>query len=438
MKFLSPYIFTFALITSALAGDEDSPQAPRVTLESLVTQALAENPELKFYEAEIGVARGDRKQSGAWANPEFSGEIGRKRTRGDISAEGNAWAVSVMQTFEWPGRIGLRKAIADRQVQLAESGLEQFRAALASAVRQKGYALYAAQQRQAATNEVTARGEELVATIVQREPAGVAPLLETRAIEASVIKLRRSATEAAQEAQTALFELNQLRGKPIGAQLTIAEVNATFADLPPIGELLRRAGRDNFELKQREIELTRQGFKVRLSENEAWPSISLGPQFSHEKAGDKETTAGIGLSVPLPLWNRNGGNISAEKARLLQAETSLKLMQREVERKIRESASAYELHRKEMARWNPKVAEQLREAATLADRHYRLGAVPLATYLEVQQNSLEALEAVYATQADALKAHAEIELLTGASIPPGLRSQDRAPAATVLKNKTKK
>nr|MDQ3621503.1 TolC family protein [Verrucomicrobiota bacterium] len=304
--------------------------------------------------------------------------------------------------------------------------------------RQRAYALYAAQQRQAVTNEVTARGEELVATIVQREPAGVAPLLETRAIEASVIKLRRAATEAAQEAQTSLFELNQLRGKPVGEQLIIAEVNPTFAELPSVEELLRRAGRGNFELKQREIELTQQGFKVRLSENEAWPSISLGPQFSQEKAGEKESTAGVALSVPLPLWNRNTGNIQAEKARLLQAGTSLKLMQREVERKIRENAGAYELHRKEMARWNPKVAEQLREAATLADRHYRLGAVPLVTYLEVQQNSLEALEAIYATQADALKARAEIELLTGASIPPPLRARDSATATTVTTKKNPK
>ena len=69
-----------------------------------------------------------------------------------------------------------------------------------------------------------------------------------------------------------------------------------------------------------------------------------------------------------------------------------------------------------MARWTPKVAEQLREAAALADRHYRLGAVPLATYLEVQSSYLEALEAIYATQADALNAQAELELLTGTKL----------------------
>ena len=414
MKVIHIFLFTFTLVARLAAADDKSP--PPVTLDALVAQALAENPELRFYEAEISAAKGERKTAGAWANPEVSGEVGRKRVRGDISAEGTAWAVSVNQTFEWPGRILLRKAIADRSVQLAEAGLEQFRAALRAEVLRRGYALFAAQRRAAAAAEVAARGEELVTTLVQREPAGVAPLLETRAIEASVIKLRRASSEGAQEAQEALFELNQLRGRSIGERIMIADVTPAFGDLPGTDELIRRAVRGNFELRQRELELTQQGFKVRLSENEAWPSITVGPHFSQEKASDKESIAGLGVSLPLPLWNRNTGNIATAKARELQAETSLRLTQRDVERKLRTHAGNYALHRKEMVRWNPKVAEQLREAATLADRHYRLGAVPLATYLEVQSSYLEALEAIYATQADALTALAEIELLTGTKL----------------------
>ncbi len=392
--------------------------AEAVRLDALVAQTLAENPEIKFYEAEIAVAKGEKRAAGAWANPEISGEVGRKKVRGVVSGEGTAWALSVQQSFEWPGRISLRKAIADRQVQLAETGLEQFRAALAAQVRRKGYALFSAQRREAAAAEIAGKGEELVATLVQREPAGVAPLVETRAIEAAVIKRRRVASEAAHEAQEALFELNQLRGRPIGERILILEVTPNFGELPPINELIRRAATGSFELRQREIELAQQGFKVRLSENEAWPTIRVGPQFSKQKAVEKETVAGVAVSLPLPLWNRNAGSIDAAKARELQAQTSLRLAQREVERKLRTNAADYELHRKEMARWNPKVAEQLREAATLADRHYRLGAVPLSTYLEVQSSFLEALEAIYATQADALNARAEIELLTGGALSP--------------------
>jgi cobalt-zinc-cadmium efflux system outer membrane protein len=405
-----------------------------VTFEKVVAQALADNPELRFYEAEIAAASGDRRTAGTWPNPELSTEIGRKRVSGDMATEGTAWFVSVTQTFEWPGRVSLRKAIAERQIGIAQMGLEQFRSALAAQVRQKAFALYGAQQRELAAQEVAARGEELVGTLVQREPAGVAPLLETRAIEASVIKLRRQAIEASNEAQSALYDLNALRGRAISDPLVIADVPMEFPEFPEAEALIRRAGRGNFKLKQREIELSQQGFKVRLAANEAWPSISVGPQFSQEKAGrEKETVAGVGVSVPLPLWNRNQGGVQSANARLQQAEASLKLMQREIERKIRENASNYERLRKELTRLSPKAAEQLREAALLADRHYRLGAVPLATYLEVQQSYLEALAAIFSTQAEALSARAELDLLTGTSVPATSRAEttQRQSAASV-------
>ena len=239
----------FPLIAALpLLAAEPKPSAA-ITLDALVAQALADNPELKFYEAEIAAAKGERKAAGAWANPEGSGDFGRKRVRGDVAAEGTAWAVSVQQTFEWPGRVSLRKAIADRQVQLADAGLDQFRAALAAEVRKRAFALFTSQRRAEATREVSGRGEELVATLVQREPAGVTPLLETRAIEASVIKLRRTASEAAREAQSALFELNPLRGLPIQMPLAVADATLNFADLASVEELIRRAGRGNFELR---------------------------------------------------------------------------------------------------------------------------------------------------------------------------------------------
>jgi outer membrane protein, heavy metal efflux system len=410
---LSSLLPIFLLCSIPLAGAE---RPPALTLDALVAETIAGNPEIRFYETEIAVAKGERKGAGAWANPELSTEVGRKRVRGDLNASGAAWAVSIEQTFEWPGRIPLRKAIAERQVELAGNGLAQFKAALAAEVRRRGFALLTAQRKADAAEEVSTRGEELVATLVQREPAGVAPLLETRAIEASVIKLRRTASEAKREAQAALFAINQLRGKPITDSLVLADYIPTFSALPSADELVRKAARRNFELRQREIELTQQGFKVRLAENEAWPSVTVGPQISQERAGERETTAGIGVSVPLPLWNRNAGNIEAAKGRELQAQTSLRLAQRDIERKLREHVADYEVHRKEMARWSAKVVEQLREAVTLADRHYRLGAVPLATYLEVQSSYLDALEAIYSTQGDALTALAEIELLTGTKL----------------------
>ena len=121
----------------------------------------------------------------------------------------------------------------------------------------------------------------------------------------------------------------------------------------------------------------------------------------------------VGVSFPLPLWNRNSASIEAAAARQMQAETSLLVAQREVERKVLEAAATYESKVREMGKWRGDAAEHFREAAELADRHYRLGAVPVSTYVELQKQYLEAVEGLLDTKKEALEAAARLELLTG-------------------------
>jgi cobalt-zinc-cadmium efflux system outer membrane protein len=69
-----------------------------------------------------------------------------------------------------------------------------------------------------------------------------------------------------------------------------------------------------------------------------------------------------------------------------------------------------------MAKWRPDSAQHFKEAAEVADRHYRLGAVPIATYVELQKQYLEAVEALLDTKTEALEAGQQLELLTGLSL----------------------
>ncbi|MEI9961619.1 MAG: TolC family protein [Limisphaerales bacterium] len=142
----------FAIVATSLQAAEptNSPLANvnQMSLDDLVNEALANNPELNFYRAEIAAAHAGRKTAGTFANPEVSSGIGQKRVSGGgVSGEGVTWSVSVLQPFEWPGRLGLRKAIANRDIELAELGYERFKVALAGRVRALAYGLFAAQEK---------------------------------------------------------------------------------------------------------------------------------------------------------------------------------------------------------------------------------------------------------------------------------------------------
>ncbi len=394
---------------------QDMPAHP-LAVEELVRQVQSGNPELEFYRAEIAAARAGRKSAANWDNSEISAELGSKKVwdrSGSALGDGPAWSVALAQPFEWPGRLALRKSIANRQIEIAELGLQQFQAALATRARSLGYAVLAARQKADAAQEVAARYRALLEVVVQREPAGVTPLLEQRILEAGAITLSRRATDAEREVQAALLELNQLRGRPASASLRLTGTLVVATNLPALDELLAVAATNNFEVRTKQVELAQQGFQVRLARNERYPRVTLSPYYSEEKAADEERVVGLGLSFPLPLWNRNLGNIEAASAREQQADAALRVIQRDVERAITDHALALEIKLAEMARWRPGAETQLREAAELADRHYRLGAVPVTTYLEMQNQYLEALEALLATRREALDHRQQLELLVG-------------------------
>lgn len=409
-----------AFAAAIMAGSLQAAEPPAsTTIDALVRDVLEKNPERRFYEAEIAAAKTGQKTAGVWSNPELNITAGHKSVGGaGGSGDGAAWSASVMQPFEWRGRIALRKAIANRDVELAELGYERFKLALTTRTRALAFAVLTAQEKEAAAEEVAGRFKALREVLVQRDPAGLTPLLETRVIEATELNAQRKASEAALKTKAALLELSQLRGNAAGESMVITLQEVAFQPVTQTEQFLQMARTNNFEIRVRAVELAQQGFRVDLAKNERYSAISAGPMYSEERAGgDRERVMGIGVTVPLPLWNKNKGNIESAQARLQQAEASFQSTRREVERNVAEAALIYNTKLEEMAKWKPDAVQHFRAAAELADRHYRLGAVPISTYVELQKQYLEAVEGLLDTKAEALKAAVELESLTGLTEP---------------------
>jgi outer membrane protein, heavy metal efflux system len=389
--------------------------ANHTTSAALARRALESNPELKFYVAEIAAAKGALKTAGTIRNPELNAQAGYKNARDNSrggSGGGAAWSISVSQPFEYSGRIALRKAIAQGDVDLATLHLEQFRLTLAARVRALAYSLSIARERSLAAQEVADRFQGLSDVLVQRPPAGVTQLLEARIIDANTLNFRRQERDAMLTVKTIGAELNQLCGRrPDNAlEVDTGELSLLEISLPT---LVKAARVNAFDIRIRQRELEQQGFKVALTKSERFPAIAVGPYYSQEKAADKEQQAGIGISVPLPFWDRNAGNIATSKAREEQAQASLLATQREVERRVVQSAATFKAKREEIAKWQTDTVAKLKEAADLADRNYRLGAVALAVYVEAQKQYLEIVGALQEMKKDALQAAQELEILTG-------------------------
>jgi cobalt-zinc-cadmium efflux system outer membrane protein len=382
-------------------------------VEGMIAAALAENPEIAWYEAQLEIGRGQLKTAGARQNPTVSIGAGHKRVNAGGIDNGYAFTASMSQRIEFPQRIQLRKAIANGQIELSRLGLEKLRATIGNRIRAAAFGWQSARERAEAADRVARRTAGLLEALTQRDPAGVAPLLEQRVIEAHLVQLKRQARTFAREAAEHRREMNYLAGLPLESTTPLQAMRPALPELATDARLMELAETNNFDLRFHIEEIGQQGFRVKLARHERWPSVTLSPFFMRETGGGSENIVGLGFSVPLPIWNRNEGRIETAEARREQLQASVGVTLRRLHRDLAAHAAGYRAVREQMGDWNESAFDEFKRAAEMGDRHFRLGAIEVATYLELQTQYLEAIDALLEQKEEAYEHLLELELLTG-------------------------
>jgi cobalt-zinc-cadmium efflux system outer membrane protein len=420
-----------SLLGIAVAVSLSAAETPvEVAPEALVSEALEFNAELGFYQAQLEGAKAATRLAGRLDLPKAElqgGQIRSKNLDHSMAGEGAMWVASVRQSFEWPGRLGLRKAIANQDVALSTLGLEAFRRELSGKVRENALGLASAEEKSRVARAVADRFRALREVLVQRDPAGIAPQLEVRILEATELTLRRRASEFALAVDAERVRLNLLRGAALDAPLQVKRALPELPERPALDRLMAAANTNNFELRTRAAELVQQGFRVDLARNERWPAFEVGPMTMGQDGSTLDRIVGVGVAFPLPLWRPRTANIAAAEAKRQQAVAVLAVARREVERRVVSAARGYDSRLAELAHWRSDVVSQFESAAELADRHYRLGAVPATTYIELQKQYLDAVEAHLDTRREALAALLELEQATGLSLVSASNTQPARP-----------
>lgn len=389
------------------------------TLRSVADAATNQNPELRYYEAEIAKAKGSVLNAQSLNNPELAIDIGRKESSVSGASQGNglAWEISYAQKFEYPGRIKLREAIAQKDLALAELQLNRFKLALISKAKSTALDFYESQQNREAAQDAADKIQTLVDLLSKREAAGPGLIIERKLIEGGAFSFKQRALQFSAEVEKLAVDLNTLTDIGINSQHKIAVPYIEKDFILPSKSLLEASALENNpDLIIKKAELSQQGLRVLLSENERKPSFTVRPFYSEENAVELERTVGLGFSVPLPIYNDNSGNIAIERAQVNQLEASLKSLEREIRGKIASLYATYKLQSEQVNGFSSKSITNLGEAVKDAEKQYKLGVVPASTYLQVQEQYLDNLLLHRSSQIQILKSILELEQVAGCEI----------------------
>lgn len=382
-----------------------------LTLKAAVQSALTNNPEIVVLQADIASARGTAIAASKWENPRISVAPGFKTIRNpsDTVFHGD---FGLEQTFEWPGKRALRRAIAEKDVELRRLALNGFRSQLAIQVRRKYMALLTAHQVVALRQQQLAMAKAFAKAARKKVEAGFAPDFEATKAEVEIVTAQKSLREAKAECDAVRVQLNTLMGMKPGQPLHLAAMAPASANFPDRASAVELALAQNPALQLKKTESARTGLSVRSIRKSRWPDFTAGPSLEYTR---DEQTVGFGITLPLPLWNRKQGEIASATAELEKMRAGLDQLEREITSEVITASQNLAAAQDSLAYFTPALRAKLKTALDTAEQSYSEGRTSLLLYLEAQRTYFDT-QADYLTTRQRLHV-AEAELASAIGLP---------------------
>jgi len=383
-----------------------------VTLATLISEAGTNNPEVRLYEAAVAGAHGELLTARTWDNPEVSIAPGAVHTSesGSPATTGFHGDFGVAQTFLFPGKRALQKAVAEKTMESRQLALNALRLQLAIQVRRAFYRLQAARQVEALHERQVELAQSFLEVARKKVAGGFAPEFEQTKAEVEVAASRGAWRAAQADATVARTTLNSLVGRRLDAPVPLPGEPTENPAVPEEAELLRHALTRNPSLRIQAAEVERTGLSLALTKKSRLPDFTVGTSVEYR---DGEQIYGLGISLPLPLWDKKQGAIATATAEQQRALAELETLRRDIIREVSSAAQLLTAARESLAIYTPEFRGKLKAARDNAAQSYAAGRTSLLVYLETERTYYDTEAAYYETLKRLYDAQAMLEAAVG-------------------------
>ena len=374
-----------------------------LALDEAIRLALTNNPDIRVLSADIASAQGEVTTVRTWQNPEVSVAPGFKTIR-DPSETQFHGDFGLEQTFEWPGKRALRRAVAEKNVAVRQLALAGFRSQLAIQVRRAYFTLLATREVVTLREQRLTLAKSFVDAAKKKVEGGYAPDFEATKAEVEVVTAQKSLREAQAQRDAACVALNALMGQKPNKPLSVTGTLGDGVALPDQFTLMEKALAQNPAVKVQEAEAERTGLSLQSIRKSRLPDFKAGPNLEYTR---DEQIVGFGVSLPLPLWNNKKGEIATATAEQEKALAELERLRREILRDVATASQNLTAAKESLAFYTPALRDKLKTALDAAAQSYSEGRTSLLLYLESQRtyfdtqaDYFDTLQKLYATQAE--------------------------------------
>ena len=394
-------ISILALFTSPLFAAT----AQMLTMDQALETAFANNPDLAAAQWETGIAQGVRQQAGLIPNPEVSWEAE------DTRRNSRTTTVMINQPIELGGKRGARIEVASRAQDAAGIELERKRNVLRADVIQAFYSSSTAQQRLLLSRQSLELAERGLRVAQGRIKSGKSSPVEGTRAEVQLSEVRLELRRAERDEASAYQRLAQVMGAPLPAFVSVGDPGRSMPTVPDSSLLLNRIG-ETAELRLAKLQIDQREASLGLEKAQRIPdlTVSIGSQYDER---ERERVNVVGLSMPIPLFNRNQGNVLAAARRTDQARDLRNASELRLRTEIQTTLDQWMTANTEVASFNQTILPAAKSAVDTATRGFEMGKFNFLDVLDAQRTLISARTQYIQAIAEATDAWVRIERIFG-------------------------
>jgi cobalt-zinc-cadmium efflux system outer membrane protein len=375
---------TFLLFLTAAS----SASALTLSLSDIGPRVRAAHPSLKAARMAVEEARGRQLGAGRLSNP----SVGLDSRNETYLSPGDVM-FSLDQSFPITKRLRLEKQLTAQLVTAAELEVKDAERRLISEAQTLAVQILAIEQQRSLRKQQTELATKLSEFVTGRAKAGELSALDAAQAQVDAQRLIVEARKLEGESRSLLGTLKPMLDLDPDDALSLS---GALTEMNVPGKGANWAVRADYQLA--EAKLIASQTDIGLAKANKWQDVNAGifagPETQNMSGEDRRTNGVIGfrISLPLPFWNKNEGQVAektaaAERANLEQAALG-KQIRSDAENARKDMQMSHDLARETRDKLLPLVIEQTGKL----EKAYESGQTDLLTILRAREQRL-ALEA---------------------------------------------
>lgn len=364
----------------AVLAQDNAPSA--ITLRDAVNLMLQHNPELSAVAKEANALKGITLQAGLLPNPELFFDIE------DLSARTNGpgsefVSIRIGQLIELGGKRSAREHVAALGQESMALEYEAKRLALIAQTANLFADVLAAQEQLQLVQSRRNLAQQVLDTAKKRVLVGEAPPVEETKSSLALATTEIALKQAQRTLNVARKQLALLWGVSLPKFKQVLGNLESFVAIPALHELEARLSNHPMALNG-EIILKQRKAALELEKAQRIPDVTLNAGI-RRFTEDADTAALVGLAIPLPIFNRNQGNIMAAHDRVDKASDESSAIQLQLKNALIKAYEDLIAVQNEITLLRDEILPGAKSAFNVSRRGYELGKFGFLEMLDAQR-----------------------------------------------------